>query len=193
MPRLRQTRIWSPKDNNWIVAGEFPTLLAGATGTAEPRDRGVRFGILHDDGLPTAIVRNEEITGAWHFDGATLGSRSEIARRVGNRRSAVCHLPPRAATRACGCAISTATVACELVVSNPSKQGGLRFDARPWLVEAADYALPDGLTIVDAQGRDAGLRFVDVDWEGTLDLIARTRPAIRPTCSPGSTRVGRTC
>ncbi len=34
-----------------------------------------------------------------------------------------------------------------------------------------DYALPPGTSIVDAQGRDAGLRFVDVDGDGYDDIL----------------------
>lgn len=35
----------------------------------------------------------------------------------------------------------------------------------------ADYALPEGVTLVDAEGRDAGLRFVDLNGDGFDDIL----------------------
>ncbi len=35
----------------------------------------------------------------------------------------------------------------------------------------ADYALPEGVTLVDEQGRDAGLRFVDLNADGFDDIL----------------------
>ena len=37
--------------------------------------------------------------------------------------------------------------------------------------EKADYALPEGVTLVDAQGKDAGLRFVDLNGDGFDDVL----------------------
>ena len=60
---------------------------------------------------------------------------------------------------------------CELVVGNEKQQGAFRRAADRQTWERLPFALPEGTTIVDAQGRDAGLRFVDVDEDGHADVV----------------------
>src|SRR5262249_20078570 len=54
---LPQTRRWSPKSCTWITS-DFPISLVNA---------GAHFGIVRSDGHVSLLVRNESITGAWHF------------------------------------------------------------------------------------------------------------------------------
>lgn len=42
-------------------------------------------------------------------------------------------------------------------------------DAAPWI--RADFQLPEGLSILDADGRDRGLRFLDLNGDGFDDLL----------------------
>ena len=59
---------------------------------------------------------------------------------------------------------------CELVVGHPDQQAVFRFDAaKGW--SRLPFTLPEGTAIVDAEGRDAGLRFVDIDQDGQLDVL----------------------
>jgi len=46
-----------------------------------------------------------------------------------------------------------------------------RSGSREWWETTCRPALPEGTALVDAKGRDAGLRFVDVDEDGHLDLV----------------------
>ena len=58
---------------------------------------------------------------------------------------------------------------CELIVGFPFFSAIYRRETNGW--RKLDYALPSGMSIVDAQGRDAGLRFVDVDGDGYDDVL----------------------
>lgn len=49
------------------------------------------------------------------------------------------------------------------------KQGVFRFGLRGW--QPLPFGLPEGTALVDAEGRDAGLRFVDIDEDGHDDLV----------------------
>jgi hypothetical protein len=60
---------------------------------------------------------------------------------------------------------------CELVVGNERQQAAFRFRTRGKTWGRLPFSLPEGTMIVDAQGRDAGLRFVDVDEDGRADVV----------------------
>lgn len=57
----------------------------------------------------------------------------------------------------------------EMVIGRPSFSAIYKRGANGWL--KLDYTLPPDTLIVDAQGRDAGLRFVDVDGDGYDDVL----------------------
>jgi putative membrane-bound dehydrogenase-like protein len=58
---------------------------------------------------------------------------------------------------------------CEIVESRPDFSAIYKRGTNGW--RKLDYALPSGTSIVDEQGRDAGLRFVDVDGDGYDDVL----------------------
>ena len=60
---------------------------------------------------------------------------------------------------------------CELIVGRGESTYVYQWsaDQGTWLI--APFALPEGTSIVDTQGRDAGLRFVDVDLDGHADVV----------------------
>ena len=60
---------------------------------------------------------------------------------------------------------------CEIVVSNPAQQAIYRLDPATDKWTKLPFALPAGTSIVDAKGRDAGLRFVDVEETGYPAVI----------------------
>ena len=45
------------------------------------------------------------------------------------------------------------------------------FDAKTGLARPAPFSLPPGALLADAKGNDAGLRLVDLDGDGKLDVI----------------------
>jgi len=56
-----------------------------------------------------------------------------------------------------------------LIVGNPQQHAVFAYRSSGW--QRLPFRLPEGTTIVDAEGRDAGLRFVDFDEDGRADVI----------------------
>ena len=158
---VHQTRIWSPEKHQWIVS-DFPTPLA--RGGA---DVGVRFGIL--DGDVIAIVRNETVSDGWRWQrdhwavDHSLLNGLDIEGQIftadhGIDRGVRLHDLDNDGN-------------CELIVGNDHIQSVYRWDEseRKWVKQS--FTLPPNTSIVDADGRDAGLRLLDVDGDGFDDAI----------------------
>jgi len=165
---IRQTRIWSPEQKAWH-AGDFPAAIVTVDKNGNRLDGGVRFGVLRDDGRASIVARSDAASGVWHFDGKQWTSDRQgldgleldepvFTAQAGRDRGARLRDLDRDGR-------------CELIVGNESQQGVFRWDAdgRRW--RRLPFALPEGTAIVDAQGRDAGLRFVDLDDDGRDDVV----------------------
>lgn len=115
-------------------------------------------------------VRNETVAGAWHFDGGQwvearrwldgLEVAGEPIRTNRNGRDRGVRLRDLDGD---GC--------CELIVANPDQGAIFRWSSQAERWTPLPFALPEGATIVDAAGNDAGLRFVDVDQDGHDDVL----------------------
>jgi putative membrane-bound dehydrogenase-like protein len=163
--RTRRTRLWSPRERRWLD-GDFAAAVVTREGTG---DAGVRFGVFQPDGQASLLVRTEKVKGAWHFvgdrwvadqhlrDGLTTNGPSVWTAQGGNDRGARL-LDIDGDGR------------CEFVIGNDRQSAVFRWDddAKVWLRSAA---LPSGAALVDERGRDRGVRFVDVDGDGFLDLV----------------------
>lgn len=162
--KVRQTRIWSPEKKRWIV-GEFPAQIVAP----DHIDAGLRFGITTADGFPTAIVHNESTSGAWHFDGHTWVSDGSLLNGLDAGGPVL--TSDRGRDRGVRFHDLDNDGCCELIVSNDRQQAIFKWNiaGRRW--EKLPFALPAGTSIVDAQGRDAGLRFVDIDGDDFDDVL----------------------
>ncbi|HEY1378654.1 MAG TPA: PVC-type heme-binding CxxCH protein [Gemmataceae bacterium] len=60
---------------------------------------------------------------------------------------------------------------CELIVARPDRAGVFAWSAAEAAWKRLPFGLPSGAPIVDAPGRDAGLRLVDIDGDGHPDVI----------------------
>src|SRR5262249_9169478 len=163
--RSRQTRLWSRREGCW-VAGDFPAEIVTREGAG---DAGARLGVFHPDGRATLLVRTEQVKGAWSF----AGDHGVAAQHLNDGLST--H-GPTVWTAQSGKARGARLVdidgdgRCEFVIGNDRQSAVFRWDddAKVWLRTAA---LPSGAALVDEQGRARGLRFVDVDGDGLLDLV----------------------
>ena len=161
---VHQTRIWSPDTHQWIVT-DFPTPIVNSDGS----DAGVRFGIVSSDGRPAAIVHNEKTRGAWHFDGsrwvddpallAGLDADGPVLTSDHGRDLGVRLVDLDGGGH------------CELIVANDKQNAVFAFGAEHKRWVKLPFALPAGTSVVDAEGRDAGLRLIDIDGDGRVDAL----------------------
>ncbi|MGI9457584.1 MAG: DUF7133 domain-containing protein, partial [Aeoliella sp.] len=164
--QLRRTRVWLPEERKWHET-DFPARIVVGTGDLR-RDAGVRFGILREDGFASMIVLNDSVRGIWHFDGRGWQRDDAMLKGLesgGNPLMAVASDGPDLGLRLRD---ADGDGRCEVLVGNHEQRTMLRWNAVGATWHAA-APLPE--PIVDAQGRDAGLRFVDLDDDGNDDLL----------------------
>ena len=166
--QVRQTRTWSPQKKAWTVT-DFPVPIVTVDQQGNRWAGSVRFGVLQKNGYASILVRGEETAGAWHFDGqkwinvpnglAGLDLDGPLLTNQDGRDRGV---------RMCDLDCDGI---CELIIGNDKQQSVFRWqtDRGGWL--RLPFALPPETAIVDSQGRDAGLRLVDIDEDGHADVI----------------------
>jgi putative membrane-bound dehydrogenase-like protein len=159
--KLRKTRLWRSASREWRESDLPVSLTSGG-------DAGVRFGVAPPDGHAAMVVRNETQSGAWHFDGerwresdvlpAVLAAESIFTGKAGVdqgvRLRDIDH-----------------DGSCELLVGNTEQNLAFKWSEPEKSWKKLPFALPLGTSIVDAEGRDHGLRFVDVSGDGYDDVL----------------------
>ena len=166
----RITRVWDPSGKRWMDGG-FPAPLVTRADGGPTRSTGGRFGIVDPSGRPCLLVADETRQGAWQFDGREwteaplLLAGLEIEGR-----------PVRTSAGGRDQGVRFRDVdgdgVTELVVSNPGQNRIFRWSAGTQRWQPLEYALPPGVSVVTAEGRDNGVRFVDLNRDGHPDVIA---------------------
>jgi hypothetical protein len=174
---VRQTRIWSPEKRQWIV-GDFPVPIVTVDPQGNRRDAGVRFGVLDKSGRASCLVRNETTSGVWHFDGDRWVPDPQGLAALecfGRRRSRMTQEPISTSLNGRDRGVRLYDLdrdgICEVVVGNETQSAVFAWSQEDHRWRRLPYGLPKGTAIVDAQGRDAGCRLVDLDGDGYLDLV----------------------
>ncbi len=167
--KLRRTRLWSTQKNAWIE-GEFPVRLVELDKSGQRRDAGVRFGVIRSDGFATILVRSETQTGSWHFDGKTWLPANELLEGLDADGEPIM-TSHKGRDRGVRLRDVDLDGRCELIVANSDQQCIFTWQAEAKRWRKLPYALPALTRFVDAEGRDAGLRFVDVNEDGYDDVI----------------------
>lgn len=164
--QVRQTRVWSPESGTWTVT-DFPVPLVSVDAQGNRRETGVRFGVLGPNGMAGALVRNESFSGMWHFDGK--GWTPDPKGLVGLELDGPILTSAGGRDRGVRLHDLDGDGLSELIVGNERQCGVFRLAADGWT--KLPFALPPGTGIVDDGGRDAGLRFADIDGDGRDDLV----------------------
>ena len=156
---VRQTRIWQADKRQWQTA-DFPVEI----------DEGVRFGILDNDDHASFIVRNDRVAGAWHFDGKkwqqiekllaglTVNDKPLLTSRTG-------------ADQGVRLRDLDNDGRCELLGANDQQNAAFSWNEQTESWRLLPFRLPPDTALVDAEGRDAGLRFADIDEDGFDDVV----------------------
>ena len=164
----RLTRVWNPEKRQWLEAA-FPMKLV-ADGEDGTNDAGVRFGVVDERGFASCLMHNEQGQGSWTFDGTTWNKDASLLRGLD-----IDGAPQRFSREGQDQGVRLRDLdddgRCELLIANPKQQAAFTWDtkARKWNKLAA--ALPQNAHIVNDQGRDAGVRFVDFTGDGQEDIL----------------------
>ncbi len=159
-----ESRLWNPSAGAWKVV-PFPIRLKREAG-----GRRVQFGVTGRDGFATMI----DVAGrsAWRFDGDAWVE--DPARAVGLDFDGPPEIGPRGDdSRDVGFRLRDldGDGISEAILANASHNAVYRWSdgERRWT--KLPFTLPEGARVVGSGGRDAGLRFVDLDADGRDDIL----------------------
>lgn len=165
--RAQITRVWQPQEQRWTEC-PFPAPIV-VQKPGQGSDGGVRFGVLDRSGQAAVLVRNESTAGAWRFDG------TQWAKIPGGLAGLSAEDPILTSRQGRDSGVRLRDVdgdgVCELVVGNDRQSlvFGRFHPEAGW--QPLPFALPKHVAVVDTQGRDAGLRLVDLDQDGRPDVV----------------------
>lgn len=161
------TRLWQPQSESWHET-PLPVKLITIDKQGNRKDAGARFGIVGGD--PVMILANDTQRGAWRFDGKAWRQDRALLEGLTLGDEAI-DTVSAGVDNGVRLRDIDADGQCELLVANPGQHAIFAFDAASDSWKQTDRKLPAGVTIVDSQGRDAGLRFVDIDNDDRDDVM----------------------
>jgi len=164
--KVRQTRVWSPAECVWRTS-PFPFALVPARTTARAVAPAGRFGVLGKEGQACVLACTDSIQGLWRFQGG------EWVKQPHGLAGLDANGPIRTLRDGKDGGVRLRDIdgdgQCELLVANADQHAVFTSTDRAW--RKLPFAIPDRVAIVDDDGRDAGLRFVDLDSDGDEDLV----------------------
>ncbi len=170
--QFQTTRVWAPAEGRWRETPTPVKLVAARTsgGAKQTLETGVRFGVLHEDGSAVMLVNNGPTRGGWRFSGGQwIADDSLLAGLELNGQPLLTSTD--GADRGVRLRDVDADGVCELISGAAGRQVVFVYDTAKRRWNRLRYSLPEGVVIVDGKGRDAGLRFVDLDDDGDSDVL----------------------
>lgn len=164
---VQKTRIWNPEQQSWSESG-FPTRLVAAPDAQGDQAIRGRFGVLNGEVI--LLTLTPEVSAAWKFDGENWKSADELLAGLPEGADALFTLK-EGIDQGLRLRDLNHDGQCELVVSNPRQNVIYAWSKKESCWKKLPWSLPEPATIVDGQGRDAGLRFVDVNEDGFEDTL----------------------
>ena len=167
--QLQKTRIWLPKKKRWLETS-LPVKIAKLDKKGSHSLMGVRFGIVRADGFVSIIILNENQRGVWYFNGKRWIADQQMLNGLSLAKKKIC---TRKNNRDQGVRLRDLNNdgRCEIIVANTKENAVFKWDTKNKTWKPLPFKLPGNATIVDSKGRDAGLRFVDINEDGIDDVI----------------------
>ena len=167
-----ETYFWEPKRRTWNPT-KFPVALTAPDEHGQRSQAGLRFGIIRQNRV-SALICTETMRKAWTFAGTAWAADDELLAGLELEGKPVLTASNSAnGPRDRGVRLRDVDGdgRCELIVANESQNAlfGWAEEEKHW--QRLPYSLPDNTAIVDPEGRDAGLRFVDVNEDGLADVL----------------------
>lgn len=170
----QQTRVWSPKERRW-QDDRFPVGLAPLVNEApnladppafEQRAPQGRWGVMADDQI-ILLADTADGLRAWQFTNQQWQPAPQWLQGLGTAGDVLV----QQAGRDQGLRLRdlNGDGQCELIQSRSTGNRVWQWHELGW--QEASFQLPASVTLVDEFGRDAGLRFVDVDGDGLDDVV----------------------
>ena len=164
---MRRTRVWEPSSRQWKESA-LPVAFVQRAANGTRQDTGVRFGVLDEGGHAAMVLRNETTAGIWQFtttnwDASAISSDVLADENIFTARNG--------RDRGVRLLDVDADGRCELIVGNEQQNSVFAWSLAPRSWRKLEFQLPRGTSVVDAEGRDTGLRFVDVNTDGRPDVL----------------------
>lgn len=163
------SRIWDNDKRAWLNTGFFTELVKKDRKGNHP-DAGVRFGVVGKPGKVFAFLRTEKESGAYVFENNVWMNHERYFSGLQVEGEAVFSMV-KGVDRGVRFRDVDKDGSCELIVGNPTQNAVFSWDEGKQTWERRDFNLPADTSIVDAQGKDNGLRFVDINEDGFDDVI----------------------
>ncbi len=162
----RETRVWHSESRTWRTV-PFPFSIVRGQGSAK-RATGVEFGVFRADGKISALLATKNGSTFAHFDGEQWTRQPALGLVVDGKQ-----VVGRDDGRDRGLRLRDVDGDgySDAIVNNDSQNLIFRWNPREREFERLASVLPALAAVVDAEGRDGGLRFWDVDRDGDDDLV----------------------
>ncbi|MBM83071.1 MAG: hypothetical protein CMJ78_21125 [Planctomycetaceae bacterium] len=164
----RETRRWNAKHKQWDVSS-FPVTIVTTSDAETTNDAGVRF-FTSPNGYASFAVANHTVRGVWRFNGSDWQRDKEMPlpdTLDGEAFRTVAH----GVDRGVRFRDLNGDGAADMIVNNHSQNAVFLQDLRNKQWRHPAFELPGKGILVDAIGRDRGLRFADLDDDGDDDVI----------------------
>ena len=167
--KVQQTRLWDPKRQQWMETN-LPVQLVAAGSDGNRHESGVRFAVLRPESPVTMLALTEQQRDAWHFEnGDWVEDKSLLVGLDIDGQPVLSNWSRH--DRGVRLRDLDQDGKCELIVGNEQQSAVFSWSDADKYWKKLSYALPKRTSIVDAEGRDDGLRFVDINADGFEDLV----------------------
>lgn len=166
--KVHFTRVWDPADRVWsTVSCPFTLIQKDQNDTLYS---GVHFGQFSAGEGVFALKNTSGHPGAWQFENGQWRSRPELFKGLEMEG-----FPLRTGFQGRDNGFRLMDLdgdgSVEALIANQDIQGVFKWNptAREWIQES--FSFPEGVRFVDKEGRDHGLRLVDLNGDGFLDIL----------------------